>query len=326
MCPGIGGPPRKRRVGLAGVSSMEIKQLQFFVAVAQFENITRAAERLNVAQSALSRQIQTLEHELGIALFERHGKRIVLSREGSIFLEEARAILSRVDRAVSRAQSLSVGEIARLRVGCNLVAGQNLTITQACHAFLQRYPQTQFELIPFNPQHHQFQAMREGEIDAGMYHVVDDLPDFASIPIVKDDWVIAMAAQHHLADAEVITLDDLRDEDFIEVGRNRNSVLIDGLYEQFARARFRPRITNEVHDSHLMLNLISLGMGIGFTFETNYRPPNIVFRKVADFDLSYVLCLFWDSKRETPILRHFIDAVAKVTDPALKATPLNLAS
>src|SRR5271170_4764980 len=96
---------------------MELRHLRYFVAVAEEENVTRAAERLHVSQPPLSRQIRDLERELGVELFRRTAKSLALTEAGKIFLVEARAVLLRAEQAVLTVRTVAAGERGRLRIG-----------------------------------------------------------------------------------------------------------------------------------------------------------------------------------------------------------------
>lgn len=104
---------------LAGIvrPGMELRHLRYFVAVAEEQNVTRAAARLHVSQPPLTRQIRDLESELGVTLFERTGKSIRLTAAGRVFLAEARAALARVDEAVRAVQAAAGAEAGELHVG-----------------------------------------------------------------------------------------------------------------------------------------------------------------------------------------------------------------
>lgn len=96
---------------------MELRHLRYFVAVAEEQNVTRAAARLHVSQPPLTRQIHDLEAELGVALFTRSGKRIWLTEAGRVFLEEVRASLQRVEEAVRAVRAVASGTRGELQVG-----------------------------------------------------------------------------------------------------------------------------------------------------------------------------------------------------------------
>lgn len=96
---------------------MELRHLRYFVAVAEEENVTRAAARLHISQPPLSRQIRDLEAELGIALFEHSAKAVRLTEAGQVFLNEARAVLQRVNEAVQTAKAIATGQRGEIHVG-----------------------------------------------------------------------------------------------------------------------------------------------------------------------------------------------------------------
>ena len=96
---------------------MELRHLRYFVAVAEELHFGRASARVHVAQPAVSRQIRALEEEIGLSLFERDRRRVVLTAAGAAFLEEARSLLQHVDRAVITAHRAARGELGSLRIG-----------------------------------------------------------------------------------------------------------------------------------------------------------------------------------------------------------------
>src|SRR5436189_472732 len=97
--------------------AVELRHLRYFVAVAEMENVSRAALKLHVSQPALSRQIRDLEDELGFFLLERSAKAVRLTEAGRTFLTEARAVLERTDEAVKAAREVATGERGELHVG-----------------------------------------------------------------------------------------------------------------------------------------------------------------------------------------------------------------
>ena len=99
------------------MAEMELRHIRYFVAVAEALNFTKAATRLRVAQPALSRQVADLEDELGVDLLKRTSHGVVLTAEGKLFLEEARAILKRADESITKVRALARGEFGELQVG-----------------------------------------------------------------------------------------------------------------------------------------------------------------------------------------------------------------
>jgi DNA-binding transcriptional LysR family regulator len=125
---------------------MELRHLRYFVAAAEEQHMTRASERLRISQPALSEQIRELEADLGLRLFERVARGIRLSSAGREFLERARAILADVELARERAFHAERGEVGRLRLAFNEIAGQQRAVGQAVQRFHNAYPAIELDI------------------------------------------------------------------------------------------------------------------------------------------------------------------------------------
>ena len=119
---------------------MELRHLRYFVAVGEEEHFGRAAQRLRVAQPALSRQIQDLEREIGFKLFDRLSRGVKISSAGRLFLEEARRILQQLNEATERAQRVARGQSGTLRVGFTENASWRGVVPDSLHLFRERIP------------------------------------------------------------------------------------------------------------------------------------------------------------------------------------------
>jgi len=145
---------------------MELRHLRYFTAVAEEENITRAAARLHISQPPLSRQIRDLEESLGVVLFERGGKSLRLTSAGQCFLEEARAVLARTDDAVRRVRAFAGGGKSPLRVGYAPSLSVEI-LPKALRAFESLGTGTRVVLHDLSTQDMQT-GLRDGRIDAAL--------------------------------------------------------------------------------------------------------------------------------------------------------------
>src|SRR5215475_9514864 len=141
---------------------MELRHLRYFVAVAEEENVSRAALKLNVSQPALSRQIHDLEDELGFALLERTAKSVKLTEAGCTFLEEARSVIQLSQQAVRNARAVATGEHGQLRVGYapSLTA---IILPRALRAFQAEIPKARVVLLDLSTQE-MLTQVREGDL------------------------------------------------------------------------------------------------------------------------------------------------------------------
>src|SRR3989442_3833249 len=188
---------------------MELRHLRYFVQVAEEQHYGRAAERLRVAQPALSRQIQDLEREVGFKLFDRMPRGVKLSAAGTLFLAEARRILKDVDEAMLRAQRVARGQSGTLRVGFTENASWHGPVPDSLRLFRQRYPDAELQL---NPQSslEQLEALRTGRLDAGfVYNVTKADRELDQLPIAMHGVALAVPKGHPLSKCKKLRLRDL---------------------------------------------------------------------------------------------------------------------
>src|ERR1700746_1337196 len=145
---------------------MELRHLRYFVAIGDEENYRRAAQRLNVAQTALSTQIQDLEMEIGFKLFDRMPRGVKLSAAGKLFLEDARRILQALSEAAARAARVACGQSGTLRVGFPENASWHGVVPESFRRFREQQPDVDLPLQRMASLK-QLDAIRSGRLDAG---------------------------------------------------------------------------------------------------------------------------------------------------------------
>src|SRR6267142_571947 len=145
---------------------MELRHLRYFVHVAEEQHYGRAAERLRVAQPALSRQIQDLEEEIGFKLFDRLPRGVKISAAGKSFLVDARRILHEVNEAAARAKRVASGQSGTLRVGFVESVSWHGVVPDSFREFRERQPDAELQLTPATSLE-QIEALRSGRLDAG---------------------------------------------------------------------------------------------------------------------------------------------------------------
>src|SRR5712671_4225942 len=145
---------------------MELRHLRYFMAVGEEQHYGRAAQRLRVAQPALSRQIQDLEQEVGFKLFDRLPRGVKLSAAGKLFLEDASRILRDVNEAAARAARVARGQSGTLRIGFTENASWRGVVPESFRRFRERQPDAELQLTPATSLE-QIEAIRSGRLDAG---------------------------------------------------------------------------------------------------------------------------------------------------------------
>lgn len=295
---------------------MELRHLRYFAAVATEEHMRRAAEKLHIAQPALTRQIADLESELGTKLFDRMPRGLRLNAAGKALLVEVRHILSKVDSAVLHAQRAAKGEVGSLRIGFIESACWLGAFPQAVQAYRTTAPQVSLELVPMFSRL-QIAAIQAGEMDGGFCYAFEDFPsDSASLRLRYDRVLLAVPSHYRWRNRQDVRLTDLKEEPFIGIQRTSGPHYIDTLMRIVLSKGLSPRIVQEVVDETTMLSLVSAGMGLGFVNSANEgrKPKFVDFVPLKNFEMKLPLYFAWNKRNSTPALRQFRSIVERFVD------------
>jgi len=262
---------------------MEFHQLRYFTAAAEDMSISRAAQRLHVTQPALSRQIAALEAGLGVALFDRVKKRIVLTDAGRFFLPKARQIICDAETSVQQLRE-QFGDAPRtLRLGFLSVFLDDL-VTPVMREFRQRHPKARVSLFELPPRA-QLDRLRTHELDAAILGNIEDADRelFAVRRLSRNKMAAVLPEEHLLASRKTLKLAALARESFISL----SDAVFPGRRE-FLRgicgaAGFEPQIVSEVDSLSLMIAAVASGDGVALMPEHGQKIPHngCVFIKLA---------------------------------------------
>jgi DNA-binding transcriptional LysR family regulator len=281
---------------------MEIRHLQYFVAVAEELHFTRAAARLQTAQPALSQQIRRLERELGTSLFNRTNRRVELTHAGRAFLDHARRVLAEADRAKHAAEQAAKGLLGSLTIGFVAQSSVQL-LPDLLVAYRERHPQVDIELQELqNPE--QAGALTRGEIDIGlMTRQVDD-PRVRSLMLQRLRLVAVLPATHRLAERPSVRLRELAEERWIHPAAHSGP-----LYAACVKAGFEPNFGEQTTEHAARMTLVAAGMGIAVDVETAPRLPSrhLVYRPLARPQVTVELVAAWRVDRASALVQGFLD-------------------
>jgi DNA-binding transcriptional LysR family regulator len=239
---------------------LDLRLVRSFVAVAETEHVGRAAEQLHISQSPLSRQIQQLEEQLGLRLFDRERRRVRLTDAGRWLLGEARDLLGRAARVEADAGRLLRGEGGVLSIGFVKAAMWNQVLPAALRAFKRSRPAVQVELRALRSDV-QFEAIARGALDVGLTHRVPDAR-LSSTRLFDEPVVLAVPAGHRLLALPSIRPRDLRGETWIGVSRTAHPTMHAWLVAACRRAGFAPETQYETNDRATVLGLVEGGLGV----------------------------------------------------------------
>lgn len=293
---------------------MDFRHLRYFLVLADELNFGRAAQTLHITQPPLSRQIQQLEEEIGVALFNRTPKGVELTEAGRQFREEAARVLAMSERATECARMAAQGRLGRLDIGVFGSALLNV-VPRMVLRYRQLHPQVTVCLHNMHKTE-QIQALREGRITMGFNRIVPLLPDITVENIMLEDLVVAVNSSHPLASHAEIRLEALTEEPLILLPSLMRPSLADHVLAMFSAARIRPNVAQEANDTIIAAAMVSSGIGLCIMPESGsgLTLPRVVFRPLAKPHSAIGLECLYLSGNESPILKSFLEIVRGFRD------------
>lgn len=283
--------------------------------------MTRAAERLGIAQPALSQQIRSLEEELGVPLFDRIGRGLALNEAGRLFLEEARAVLDRVESAAATARQAGRGDVGRLRIGFTASTCFNPALTETLKTYRLAWPRVELVLEESRSSLLET-ALEQGTLDAAFLRPPlrsAEMLDF--LLIAKEPMLVALPAGHRHEARRSLTLLELREEAFILYPRTTGAGLSETVVAACQRAGFAPRIAQQTPQLASTVNLVAAAMGIAVVPQCmeKLRPDSVRYVPLRGGDLQAAFGLAWRRHDRSMTVRHLRDAAARAGLPKGKA-------
>lgn len=287
---------------------IDLRQLHYFIAVAEEEHVGRAAERLFISQSPLSRQIAQLEEKLGLTLFERSQQRIRLTRDGRTFLAEARSLLTHATRLESLARRLGKGDEGGLCIGYLETAIHSSVLPDALRTLRASRPGVHIALYDFHSAQ-QLEGLRQRSLDIGFVSEAPDAddPDLACLQVLDDPMLLAVPEGHALAGAASIGPHDLDGEHWISVVNRTSPLKHDGFIATCSRAGFTPAVTLEAAEPQAALGLVAAGLGLTMIQQSlRYQAPRgVVLHELPWFDYRTPLWVAWHRVNLRPLVEIF---------------------
>ncbi|MFF2910478.1 MULTISPECIES: LysR family transcriptional regulator [Bacillales] len=254
---------------------MELRQLQYFLKVAQKEHVTRAAEELHVAQSAVSRQIHQLEQELGVDLFMQKGRNLQLTPVGQLFCKRVEVVLKELERSVAEVHEFLDPERGEIRIGFPHSLGTHL-IPSIVAEFRKHYPHVKFRFKQ-GTYPSLIKDVLMNEVDLAFISPFPESNDHLAGDVVMTEELFAILPQNHpLAGESVIRLNQLKDDKFVLFSQGYSLRPI--VWQACLQAGFKPQIAFEGGETDTIRGLVAAGMGVSLLpemalFQTNPLQP-----------------------------------------------------
>ena len=290
---------------------MELQQLRYAVAIAEEQSFTRAAGRCFVVQSALSRQIKSLESELGVRLFARTSRKVEVTPAGEAFVKQARLCLQAAERAKASAAAAHGQIRGSLTIGV-IPTVTAVNIAAVLGAFRRSYPEVGVHVRTGGSDEF-LRRIAAGELDVGFLGLAEGVtPQGVQTQELSQERLVAVLAEgHRLAGQHRLRLKDLADEPFVDFpegssGREQSDLAFD-------RARLRREVSFEVNTADLLTGLVRQGLGVALVAPSVAREaPGCVCIPVSDGPVR-VEYLAWDSFNPSPVAQVFVDSILMPT-------------
>ncbi|PXY22858.1 LysR family transcriptional regulator [Prauserella muralis] len=293
---------------------MELRHLRYFTAVADTCHFGKAAERLHLAQPALSHAIRQLEAELGAALFTRTTRQVRLTPAGEFLLIEAQRVLDTVEGSVRGVRRIADGRLGLVRVGFTGTSSFS-HLPRIARAVKRELPGVAVEVHADLLTAAQCDGLRSGALDLGVLRPPARGEDVDLHTLEGEPLILAVPADHRLAVEPVVSMADLRTEGFIGYA-SKDSVVNDAVLRSCEAAGFSPRREHEAEGTAVVLALVAGGLGIAVLPASARALPlaGVVFRDLADAG-SVELALAWRRGNDSPLVRSVLGVAEAALTP-----------
>jgi len=292
---------------------MELRHLRYVVAVVEEQSFTKAAEKLYIAQPPLSRQIQNLESELGISLFERGSRPLKTTEAGQFFYQHAVKLLSNAEEVKSMTKRIGLIEktVTMGFVG-SLLYG---LLPKIVYMFRQQQPHLKIELVEMSTKD-QIQALKEGRIDVGFGRLRISDPAVRRVLLREEPLMLAVHISHPLADSKGTYFADIEDENLFLYPSHPKPNFSTQVRHLFSEHGLDPKNLKEVREIQLALGLVAAGEGVCVVPESakTIQLPNLIYIPMLDSSAKSPIFMAIRCMDESEDIRSLFDCIYQVYD------------
>ena len=291
---------------------MDISRLKYFIVTAEERSISRAAEKLHITQPPLTRHIQSLEEELGVALFHRSKWGVDLTEAGKAVLNHAHSIKTQVDLATEQIRKIASGQEGQIDIGVYGSAVLDL-IPKILSNYSSSHPDVKV-VLHFAPRGHQIEALHRERILIAFDRYLPETPELSSELVGRERLWIALNRNDPLAQNSSISLDDLRTARLIGEQDPCVYLMCRALFE---RHHFEPLIAQKAADMISAVAMVAGGFGSAFVPQSvlNLQLPNVVYRPLkTDIECFVDLHCAYRKSEQSPLLKSMLDCIRSFRD------------
>lgn len=289
---------------------MDLKQLRYFDAVAETCHFGQAAERLHLAQPALSQAVRRLEADLGVLLLARTTRQVALTPAGEFFHREVRRILGDLDASVQGARSIADGSRGLLRVGFTGTSAFT-QLARLSRMIRSALPEVTLEVQADLLTPGQVERLVDGRLDLGVLRGPVAEPGIETRSLLQEPLVLALPADHRLVPEAALEVVDVSADEFVAYADTR-SVVNEAMVSSCLRAGFSPTITHRAPGTAALLALVAADLGVALVPESvrSMQLKGVVFRDVADA-ASIDLSLAWRADEPSALVSSALDVLER---------------
>ncbi|SEL66932.1 DNA-binding transcriptional regulator HcaR [Acinetobacter sp. DSM 11652] len=291
---------------------MELRHLRYFITVAEELNFSKAALKLYTAQPSLSQQIKDLEEDVGVRLLNRTKRKVELTEEGAVFLEQARLTIAQAEKAINMARQVSKAKQKMLRIGFVPVAEMKIFPYVLPNLRVQN-PELKIELQSLN-NIEQFKGIKKGELDITFTRQRLDSEEIESRFVLREPLVFILPKDHPLAKYDRIPVKALDGIDFVIPSDEQSKTLHDTILGFAEQNGVSFKIVQKA--DNILFNINSIGIGLGCTILPGYIMPLLLENSVTrplDVELPSLDLFVSYRKNATGIaVQKFMELLSKV--------------
>ncbi len=286
---------------------MDIRQLRYFIAIAEEGQITGAAKRLQMAQPPLSQQLKQMEDELGVELMERVGKRMELTEAGAALYKQALNIVQQLDEAIAEVKETGEGIRGSLSIGVSALSAYHLP--EKLRRFQMKHPLITYQVWKGDSQQLS-QLLEQRTIEVAIVRLPHSLPDYASIHLEEEPFVMIVPADSQLASADEIHMRDIADHPLV-LPSTPGLGIYELLLKEFSRLGVTPQVVCQCPDISLIVNLVAAGIGASIVPRSAWKTHAgyaISCVEITGTSISSSSAVIWKAERHlSKAARRFIE-------------------
>lgn len=294
---------------------MDIRQLECFIAVAEELHFRKAGERLGLSQSALSERISALEHELGARLFFRTTRQVSLTQAGAEFVQDAKKILSDIERSISNVRHTAESDLRHIRVS-GVDEAISMLLPKVLLAFRKSDPNVHVQVLEISSSEKHSQELIGHRTDVAFVRTPQEEDFITSELLHRQPVVVVLADSNPLSDSTTLSASDIVDQPIVGYPKHARPILHEALWSEFRKIGAQPNIVCEIIDKSTLLQFVAHGLGIALApaWVQNIAPSGVTFVPFAPCDNQIELYVAFRKSGNSETVERFVDVVRATFD------------